>query len=302
MTFATMDSAGYEVGYGKPPRHTQFQKGRSGNPRGRPRRQPIERAKALVLYEAYRTVMVQEDGYKDPVTCVQAILRSQLKLAAAGNVRAQCAVLKMIQDIESEVAHDARRGLVNDNDDIGDDIDGDIDDDIVDGRARQADGIDTDRETGAHGVERQEEKEPEPDDPPLENAMAPPAGQQPAASASRPRKKITARGRSPKRRRRRTKRGRPARAAAAGRAPDPLVRSPEGRPRRNPEARSGNGGVIAPAARGTRAHEKSMARGTRAFRNSSVHGTLAQCSGGRDARAPASADATAPEEKLKIPC
>ncbi len=27
----------YEVGYGKPPRHTRFQPGRSGNPRGRPK-------------------------------------------------------------------------------------------------------------------------------------------------------------------------------------------------------------------------------------------------------------------------
>ena len=27
----------YEVGYGKPPRETRFVKGRSGNPRGRPR-------------------------------------------------------------------------------------------------------------------------------------------------------------------------------------------------------------------------------------------------------------------------
>ena len=35
----------YEVGYGKPPRHTRFVKGRSGNPRGRPpRRQEPEDA------------------------------------------------------------------------------------------------------------------------------------------------------------------------------------------------------------------------------------------------------------------
>jgi Family of unknown function (DUF5681) len=30
------NEADYEVGYGKPPRHTRFKKGQSGNPRGRP--------------------------------------------------------------------------------------------------------------------------------------------------------------------------------------------------------------------------------------------------------------------------
>ena len=30
------DGGDYEVGYGKPPRHSQFVKGQSGNPRGRP--------------------------------------------------------------------------------------------------------------------------------------------------------------------------------------------------------------------------------------------------------------------------
>src|ERR1700730_6577087 len=30
------DERDYEVGYGKPPRHTRFELGRSGNPRGRP--------------------------------------------------------------------------------------------------------------------------------------------------------------------------------------------------------------------------------------------------------------------------
>ena len=30
------DERDYKVGYGKPPRHTRFEPGRSGNPRGRP--------------------------------------------------------------------------------------------------------------------------------------------------------------------------------------------------------------------------------------------------------------------------
>jgi hypothetical protein len=33
----SQDMPNYQVGYGKPPRHTRFQKGRSGNPRGRPK-------------------------------------------------------------------------------------------------------------------------------------------------------------------------------------------------------------------------------------------------------------------------
>lgn len=31
------DEAGYAVGYGKPPRHSQFKVGQSGNPKGRPK-------------------------------------------------------------------------------------------------------------------------------------------------------------------------------------------------------------------------------------------------------------------------
>ena len=32
------DAAEYEIGYRKPPKHTQFKKGQSGNPKGRPKR------------------------------------------------------------------------------------------------------------------------------------------------------------------------------------------------------------------------------------------------------------------------
>ncbi|MBL4544643.1 MAG: hypothetical protein JKP95_01895 [Oceanicaulis sp.] len=36
----SQDQSEYEVGYGKPPKATQFKKGQSGNPRGRPKMQP----------------------------------------------------------------------------------------------------------------------------------------------------------------------------------------------------------------------------------------------------------------------
>jgi Family of unknown function (DUF5681) len=93
-------SAACEVGYGKPPRHTRFRKGHSGNPGGRPRRLPVQRANALLLAEAYRAVAIKEDGRMVPVPALQAILRSQIELAINGNYRAQRDVLKAVQDLE----------------------------------------------------------------------------------------------------------------------------------------------------------------------------------------------------------
>ena len=100
-------SASYSVGYGKPPRHTQFRKGQSGNPGGRPQREPIERLKALTLQEAYRAVVIMEDGRAQPVSAIQAILRSQIELAMKGNVRAQRDILAAVRNYEREDAEEA---------------------------------------------------------------------------------------------------------------------------------------------------------------------------------------------------
>jgi Family of unknown function (DUF5681) len=100
MTARTTKSAPGEAGYGKPPRHTQFRKGRSGNPRGRPSRDPAQGLKALMLQEAYRWTTVKENGRMVPATAMQAVLRSHIELAANGNVQAQRAILAAVQKIE----------------------------------------------------------------------------------------------------------------------------------------------------------------------------------------------------------
>src|SRR5579859_2879712 len=92
----------YDVGYGKPPHHTRFQKGQSGNPGGRPR--GAERVKQLALDEAYREVAIDEDGEARTMPAIQAVIRAQLALAAKGNGPAQRAVIKMVQAIETERA------------------------------------------------------------------------------------------------------------------------------------------------------------------------------------------------------
>ena len=100
----------YDVGYGKPPVHSRFKKGQSGNPSGRPRGRSrvrlLERAKELALMEAYRKVTIREGDTVTRLPAVQAVMRSQIKLAAKGNGPAQRAVIKAVQDLEGE--HETR--------------------------------------------------------------------------------------------------------------------------------------------------------------------------------------------------
>ncbi len=94
------ESAAYEVGYGNPPIHTRFRKGKSGNPGGR-RGPPTatERAKALLLEEAYRTVTVEDGDRVLELPAIQAVLRSQMERALGGDFHAQQFVVAAIQKL-----------------------------------------------------------------------------------------------------------------------------------------------------------------------------------------------------------
>src|SRR5437660_9390029 len=93
----------YEVGYGKPPAHTRFRRGKTGNPGGRPRGMTAGRATALALKEAYRPVNVREGDNVIRLPAIQVILRSQIALAAKGNGPAQRSVIEAVQAIEREI-------------------------------------------------------------------------------------------------------------------------------------------------------------------------------------------------------
>lgn len=53
-------TANYEVGYGRPPKETQFKRGASGNPKGRPK--VAQDFKAALLREARTLITITENG------------------------------------------------------------------------------------------------------------------------------------------------------------------------------------------------------------------------------------------------
>src|SRR5260370_17860003 len=78
----------YAVGHRKPPLHTQFQKGQSGNPRGGSRAQSARRARALALEEAYRLGTGRGGKKVTPLPALHAVMRHPPALAVQGNAPA----------------------------------------------------------------------------------------------------------------------------------------------------------------------------------------------------------------------
>ncbi len=78
------DDDGYKVGPGKPPRHTQFKKGQSGNPGGR-KKERLD-FPTLLLEEFQRSISIK--GSDEILSALQAVIRKQMIAALSGNPRA----------------------------------------------------------------------------------------------------------------------------------------------------------------------------------------------------------------------
>ena len=93
-------SADYEVGYGKPPKRTQFRKGTSGNPNGRPKG---ARGFRTLLREAiHRPIVVREGERTRTVSKLEALIEATLRKALTGDARALHEILPKICELDDD--------------------------------------------------------------------------------------------------------------------------------------------------------------------------------------------------------
>lgn len=88
----------YEVGYGKPPKSTQFQPGKSGNPKGRPK--GIRNLNTDLEEELSLQILVTEGGTQQQTTKQRAMLKSLFAKALNGDVRASGVLINLILGLE----------------------------------------------------------------------------------------------------------------------------------------------------------------------------------------------------------
>jgi hypothetical protein len=99
---ANEDSGEYDVGFGKPPKHTRFRKGTSGNPKGKPKG---TRNLATILERTLREkVVINENGMRKTITKLEAALKQLVNKAASGDLAAMRQLSALAGSAEIEAA------------------------------------------------------------------------------------------------------------------------------------------------------------------------------------------------------
>jgi hypothetical protein len=101
--------ADYEVGYGRPPKHTRFKPGQSGNPNGRPKGH--RNFKTDVVDMLKTPVTVRENGRARQVSTQEATLLRLRERALGGDQRALDRIIELAARYGHEEVAESAAGL-----------------------------------------------------------------------------------------------------------------------------------------------------------------------------------------------
>ena len=105
------DDSTYDIGFRKPPEHSRFRKGRSGNPKGRPKGR---RNLATVLERTLQEkVVINENGVRRTVTKLEAAVKQLVNKSASGDLTALRQLTALARSAEEQVAEAPTKQLAD---------------------------------------------------------------------------------------------------------------------------------------------------------------------------------------------
>jgi Family of unknown function (DUF5681) len=112
------DNGEYEIGYGKPPTHSRWKKGQSGNPKGRSN--GIKSFSTLLRQVVQEKVTVAEDnGRRRKISKLEAALTQLANRAAQGELKATQVLLAFVEEIERSIdASTEPRSFTKEDEDV----------------------------------------------------------------------------------------------------------------------------------------------------------------------------------------
>jgi hypothetical protein len=89
-----------EIGFGKPPKHTQFRKGQSGNPKGRPKGPKNISVRFRKILE--EKVIVKTKGGTRSMAMFDALLMQLVNKAMSGDMKSLQEVIRLIEKLQEQ--------------------------------------------------------------------------------------------------------------------------------------------------------------------------------------------------------
>ena len=103
----------YEVGYGKPPKRTQFKPGQSGNPKGR--RTGSQNFKSHVCSALNERIAVTQDGRRQVVTKLKLIATQLVNSAVKGNLKSMEFLIRFMDIMDASPGPGANGPVLTDD-------------------------------------------------------------------------------------------------------------------------------------------------------------------------------------------